>query len=116
MIYKVIEQIKTGSIKNVVLYGAKALPSPPFVVVKEEPIGGRGTHLRVFTHMLPGQQKFLRTYNRKELLNLLEDFEATSDDGNHNIVLTEESIGPIILDEESGTISTWRLFLIPDLF
>jgi len=116
MIFKVIEQLKTGSIKNVVLFGAKTLPSPPFVVVKEEPVSGRGIHVRIFTHMLPGQQKFLRSYNRKELLDLLDNFEADSEDGNHNIILTEDSIGPIILDEESGTISTWRLFLIPDIF
>lgn len=116
MIYKVIEQMKTGSIKNVVMSGGKALPAPPFSVVVEEPMPGRGTHLRIFTHMLPGQQKFLRTYNRKELLNLLDGFEADSADGNHNIILTEDQIGTIISEEESGTISTWRLFLIPDLF
>lgn len=116
MIYKVIERLKTGSIKNVILFGAASLPAAPFVVVKEEPAKGSGIELRVFAHFKPGQQKFLRSYVRKELLELLDNYEAVSDDGNANVVLTQDSIGPIIHEEDSGTISAWRLFLIPDLF
>lgn len=116
MLYKAIEKLKTGSIKNVVCYGAAALPATPFVVVVEEPMPGRGTHLRVYAHFKPGQQKFLRTYIRKEALELLDNYEAVSDDGNRNIILTENSVSGIIEDAEAGTISAWRLFLIPDLF
>lgn len=116
MIFKVLTRLKTGSVPNVYLYGKEGNPSPPYVIVKEEPMTGRGTHVRVFVHFLPGQQKFLRTYVRKTLLTLLEDYEAVSDDGNRNIVLSENMISDTMIPEEDGTISMWRLFLIPDLF
>ena len=105
MIFKVIERLKTGPVTNVYLYGHNANPSPPYVVVKEEPFPGRGTHLRVFAHFLPGQQKFLRSYVRSTLLTLLEDYQAESGDGNVNIVLSENQISDTLLNEEDGTIS-----------
>jgi hypothetical protein len=116
MIFKVRDRLKTGPIERVYLFGEKHGPDAPYVVIKEEPFPGRGTQIRVFAHFLPGQQKFLRTYVRKTLLELLEDYEAVSDDGNRNIVLSENVISSTITPEEDGTISMWRLFLIPDLF
>jgi len=116
MIFKVIDKLKTGQITNVFLLGHNQNPVAPYIVVKEEPFPGRGTQLRVFVHMLPGQQKFLRTYVRKTLLTLIEDYQATSADGNENICLSENSISNIITDNSDKTISMWRLFLIPDLF
>jgi hypothetical protein len=116
MIFKVLERLKTGSVTRVYLYGTDHGPDAPYVVVKEEPFPGRGTQLRIFAHFLPGQQKFLRTYIRETLLDLLDDYEAESDDGNRNIVLSENQISDTMISEEDGTISMWRLFLIPDLF
>lgn len=115
MIYKVLEKLKTGAVTNVYLYGHNASPAAPYVVVKEEAVPGRGTHIRVFAFFQAGQQKFLRTYVRKTLLTLLDQYEAVSADGNRNIVLSEDQISDI-LPEDDGTISMSRLFLIPDLF
>ena len=36
MITKIIEQLKTGQIKNVVPFGVEQLPAPPYIVVKTE--------------------------------------------------------------------------------
>jgi len=113
MLSKVIEQIKTGSITNVVPYGS-ALPATPYVVVRPErdPLD-RGRVFRIIAHYQPGQQAWLEDYIFDEILTLLDEFTATSRHGNDNRLVTEQEYTDIIVDNDDGTISMERRFLMP---
>ncbi len=116
MITKIIEKLKTGSIKNVVPYGTIPLPAPPYVVVRPEADGlGRGKIFRIFAHFLPGQNIFLEDYIQKDLTNLLRYFTATTRHGNSNKLFTEQDYSDIIVNDD-GTISKERRFLMQSRF
>jgi len=112
---KIVARLKTGSIKNVVAFGEfPQRPEPPYVVVKKErDVGGRGWAFRIIGHMRPGQNIFLEDYMQGELSTLLDDFFTTTRHGNHNILLSENEISGIIANNDDGTISMERLFLMP---
>lgn len=109
----VIEKLKEGSIKNVVLYGS-ARPAPPYVVVRPErdPLD-RGRVYRVIAHYNPGQQAWLEDYILGEVITLLDDLAGESRHGNDNLLFTEADYTDIIVDNDDGTISMERRFLMP---
>lgn len=115
MITKIVEQLKTGSLKNVVPFGyTTSILEPPYVVVKPERDAlGRGRAFRVIAHFLPGQNIFLDDYIDNEVLTLLDDFTALSRHGNRNQLLSEELDSDIIATSDDGTISRDRVFLMP---
>ena len=114
MITKIVAQLKTGSIKNVVAFGAPSLPAPPYVVVKPERDGiGRGRAYRIIAHFMPGQNIFLEDYVFNELSNLLDNFTARSRHNNYNRLLTEQDYTDIITSNDDKTISMERVFLLP---
>jgi len=123
MIDKIIEQINSYSISvsqpvNVVEFGGGQLPSPPYVVVKQEPdIGGRGTDFRIIAHFNPGQQKALRKYIRGTIGNALDNFSATSADGNYNVLNHDWDNMPstILAINDDNTISSERLYYMGDI-
>jgi len=114
MTTKIVERLKTGIIKNVVPYGVEQLPEPPYVVVKSEkdPLE-RGRLYRIIAHYLPGQEIFLDDYVTDDLPDLLDNFSAYSRHGNYNTLLTENDYTDIIIDNDDGTISMERTFLLP---
>lgn len=114
MITKIVEQLKTGSIKNVVQYGVEQLPAPPYVVVKPErdPLT-RGRMYRIIVHYLPGQNTWLEDYIINDLTDLLDNFSAESRHGNYNTLLTENDYTDIVIDNDDGSISMERTFLLP---
>ena len=117
MITKIIEQLKTGRVKNVVPYGTHPLPAPPYVVVRTEADGlGRGRIFRIFAHFIPGQIIFLEDYIQNDLTLLLRDFEVVSRHGNRNRLFTEQDYSDIIANNDDGTISMERRFLMPSKF
>ena len=114
MIDKIVAQLKTGSIKNVVPYGSPQLPNPPYIVVRPEADSiGRGTVYRIIIHMLPGQQIFLEDYLRKDISDLLDEFGATTRHGNYNELMTTDEYNDIIISNDDGTISMERSYLLP---
>lgn len=113
MLAAVINQLKTGTITNVVPYGS-ALPAPPYVVVRPErdPLD-RGRVFRIIAHYQSGQQAWLEDYIFNEVLTLLDNFMGESRHENDNQLLTEQEYTDIIVDNDDGTISMERRFLMP---
>lgn len=114
MITKIIEQLKTGTIKNVVPFGSP-VPSTPYIVVKEftHPMG---TGFFVTTHMDQGQQIFLDDYVKKDIPELLNDFKATTRNGNLQ-QLHQDIFSPIPelqIHNDDDSISKERVFWMPD--
>jgi len=117
MITRIIEKLKTGKIKNVVPYGTHPLPAAPYVVVRAEADGlGRGKIYRIFAHFLPGQICDLEDYIFNDLTLLLRNFEALSRHGNRNKLWTEQDYSDIITNNDDGTISMERRYLMPSKF
>lgn len=116
MITKIVEQLKTGTIKNVVAYGSN-LPTAPYVVVKQEnePLG-RGTQFRIIAHFLKGQQIYLEDYIKKEVSELLTDFQATTRNNNLNELWQDEfgQMPELTVSNDDDTISMERVYWMPD--
>lgn len=114
MITKIVERLKTGTVKNVVPYGVASLPAPPSVVVRPEADGlGRGRLFRIIAHFQPGQQTWLEDYIFDEVSDLLTDYKAVSRHGNTNIVRDVEDYIDTVVSNDDGTISMERRFLVP---
>ena len=122
MIEKIIERIIAYSVSvdktvSVVEFGGDSLPTPPYVVVKQElDAGGAGSAFRVITHFQPGQQKALRAFNRQTIGEALDGFSATSEAGNYNELKQDPLVlpGPIVNTNDDKTISLERLYYMGD--
>jgi len=110
MLAKVVEKIKTSSVKNVVPYGM-ALPSPPYDVVKGEKVTGIGRRFRVIAHRKAGEVLALEAHVR-ELIALLNGFTATTARGTHNSIAYND-YSDIAPASDDGTISMEASFLMP---
>lgn len=119
MITKIINRITTYSTSvskpvNVVEFGVGSLPAPPYVVVKQE-ADIRGTAFRVNTHFQPGQQAALRSFVRGTIGEALDDFNATDDDGNYNVINADKGLPSAIYSgNDDQTISSERLYWMAD--
>ena len=114
MIVKIVEQIKTGNIKNVYRFGQDFNPNPSYVVVRKEVDGlGRGIIFRIFVHMLPGQDLFLDDYCDTELDTLLDGFSATDRHGNYNELEILQDWVETVTNTKDGTIFKERRYLMP---
>ncbi len=110
----IVARLKTGSIPDVVAFGTSTLPAPPYVVVKPERDAlGRGRVFRIIAHAEPDQQVFLQDYVFEELSTLLDGYTAETRLGNRNQVLSEQEWTDIIGNNDDGTISMERVFLVP---
>lgn len=116
MIDKIISRLKTGRIKNVVPYGYGENAAPPYIIVREEQDSlGRGIVYRIIGHMLPGQIIFLEEYMRSDISTLLDNYVITSRNGNVNELMTEQYNSGTIANNDDGTISRERRFLLPSI-
>jgi hypothetical protein len=70
---EIIDKIKGGSIKSVVLFGDsdKPMPKPPYVVVKPQPLSGMKLFV-IYAHFKLGQEDELEGYILEELPGLLK--------------------------------------------
>lgn len=114
MIDKIVAQLKTGTITNVIPYGSPVGNNTPYIVVRPErdPLNN-GTTYRIIVHMTPGQQIFLEDYVRKDVSDLLDNFGSATRHGNYNKLETLDDYNDIIIDNDDGTISMERSFLLP---
>lgn len=115
MIDKIIAQLKTGTIKNVVPFGYGSRPAPPYIVVSQmtDPIG-RGIVYRIHVHMMPGQNLDLMDYTIEDISTLLDGFEATTRHANTNTI-ERGDINYRILSNDDETISMSRDYLMPSI-
>jgi hypothetical protein len=108
---ELINRLKTGSIKNVMLFGDSFDKlKPPYVVIKPIASGDRKLY-QIIAHMALGMQDLLEKYIIRELPKLLnEPIEA---DGN---TATARStgfwLGPYV-DEGDNTLAISRDFYVP---
>lgn len=114
MITKIVEQLKTGTYKNVIPFG-HPVPSIPYVVVKEfaHPMG---TGYFITAHFNQGQQILLDDYIKGEVSTLLTDFQATTRNGNLQ-KLTQDifaAIPELQDNNDDDSISKERVFWMPD--
>jgi len=107
----IVNRIKTGSIKNVQMFGdGMKRPVPPYVVIK--PIaGGDRKLLQIIVRMTIGMQDALEKYVLRELSELLDE-PLEADENKITARSTGGWIGPYT-DETDNTISMSRDFYIP---
>jgi hypothetical protein len=110
---EIINRLKTGSIKNIMLFGdSMNRPAAPYVVVK--PIAGGDRKLyQIIAHMALGMQDDLGAYILRELPALLKEpleaegrkitarntgawFGPYVDDGDNNLAMSRDFYIPII--------------------
>lgn len=111
-----INRVKTGSIKNVVLYGdSDKRPAPPYVVVKMA-AAGAGKRAQCYVHDVMGSQDRIEQYCLYELPRLFD--EPLSDGGINYIRVVDlrEFFNALAVSSDDNTISLERDFLIPVIY
>lgn len=124
MIAEIVTQLKTGSITNVVPFGATTTtPTAPYVVVKgESSIYGRG--IRIIVHYAVGTQLYINSstavvstpmddYIYNELPSLIKDWEFTNNHGETMTVHDTGEITDVAVISDDDTVSMERVFYIP---
>jgi len=113
MIDEIITRLQTGSVGNVVRFGTRDLPSPPYICVKTEkhPVG-RG--IRIIGHAAVDQQSMLEDYIFNESSVLLKDYKFTDALGNYCVVRDADDYTDVVADNDDDTISMERLFYVPN--
>jgi hypothetical protein len=108
---EVINSIKQGSIKTVILFGDDMnRVATPYVVVK--PImGGDRKLYQIIVHMETGTQDILETYVFRELPALLKE-PLTADGKQITVHDTKAGMGSYV-DEGDNTLAMSRDFFIP---
>lgn len=117
MITKIVAQLKTGMVKNVVSFGeTSVMPAPPYIVVKEEEdVLGRGDIYRVIIHVPIGANVFLKQY-MANVQELLDGFEAETYLGNWQRICPEGPVSGIINGNDDNTIARERKYLCPTIY
>lgn len=115
MLLSVIDKLKTGSIKNVVPFGTRDMPNVPYVVVREDPDIAIGTTYFITVHYPPSNILDLRTYVRSDLLDLLDGFKTSAGTAT-NVMDSAQIIGPIVTNNDDGSISQERQFILTERY
>lgn len=111
----IIDRLKThATVKNVVPFGTKTLPTPPYVVVTIEPTDLGYTRARVNAHYPPDNFDALELYTRKDTYNLLSYQVLTSVDG-RRIYVEPIGIGPQVTSNTDTTISQEAVFRFAEI-
>lgn len=116
MITKIVAQLKTGMVKNVVAFGeTSVMPAAPYIVVKEETDSlGRGDVYRVIVHAPMGAIIFLKQY-MADVQRLLDGFSATTYLGNWQSICADGPVSDTIMGNDDGTIAKERTYLCPTI-
>ena len=117
---EILLQLKTGSIKNVVIFDSE-LPKPPYVVIKPE-THPSGLGIRIIAHYKKGTTTLMHggviytpldDYIYTEVHNLLSEFDFTNNHGEHMTVKDTGEITELTPVSDDNTVSMERLFYIP---
>lgn len=116
MITAIVTKLKTGKVKTVIRYGQDMGASIPYVVIRieKDPLE-RGQIIRIIGHYAPGQDLFLDDYMDNDVIELLDGFSGVDRFGNKNILRVLNDYTGIVIDNDDGTISKERRFLMPSL-
>jgi len=108
---ELIKRVKTGSIKNVLLFGDSFdRQNPPYIVVK--PIAGGDRKLfQIIVHVVIGKQEVLENYVLGELPELLKK-PLTDGENKISIRSTGGWLGPYV-DEGDNTLAMSRDYFVP---
>jgi hypothetical protein len=112
MIIKIIEKLKTGSIKKVVAFGDNKLLSIPYTVVKPEKREGTRA-FRVIGHFPAKTQTELEDYIFNEVRGLLSDFQATGRNNDLNQLHFNGEYSDFAVTNDDGSISMDIVFEMP---
>ena len=112
MTTRIVERLKTGSVKNVVQFGIATMPAAPYVVVKPE-ASGNGRNFLVIAHFKAGQNILLENYIFNEVSTLLKNFVTTDRHGNNVRIKDAEKYTDIVVENDDSTISMERVFYVP---
>jgi hypothetical protein len=115
MITAIINRLKTGSIREVVLFGdSDRVPEPPYVVVKTETGPIQNRYIRLIVHMNQGEQDLLEDYIFHELTTLLgKQVWLTGRNGGQFRLFNAEMWSEPILGNNDETIAMERVFILP---
>lgn len=123
MIKAIIEQLKTGSITNVVPRGQNvANPEKPYVVVwQAEPAQQIGSEngldeYVVNVHFPKGYVNQVDDYILKETYTLLHDKILITRDSRKVKIESTSRIGQLVTTNDDGTISKERVFITPGIY
>jgi hypothetical protein len=108
----IIERLKTGTVKNVVLFAdSMKVPSLPYVVVKPETgVIANTRQYRIIIHYQQGMADDLETYTMVEIDKLLP---GTIDDGKHRYKLYKCGYTDITVEPHDDTLFMERIFYTP---
>jgi hypothetical protein len=113
MIDLVVAKAKTGAWKNVIPFGMP-LPAAPYIVVKEEPTPFGYVRWRFIGHSLPSQMMQLRSYMKKDIVNLIDGqpISGTGLDDRYLILdaMPNGTVGVLSVVSDDGTISLECIF------
>jgi hypothetical protein len=110
----IIEKLKTGSIKNVVLFSdIDVIPKPPYAVVKPETGIVKNTRsFRIIAHMKKGDFDKLENYVLKELDGLLLAGYLTNKEGDR-FKLYPNGFTDVTPEKEDNSYFAERLYYSP---
>lgn len=112
MFAEIIEQIKTGSIQEVIPFGRSKMPPTPYVIVKPEYREGFRA-FRIIVHYPNDNAIDLENYCFNELPTLLDNFQTIDSNGNTNSVYTENAYTDIIIGNDDSSIAMERVYSMP---
>ena len=112
MTTRIVERLKTGSVKNVVPFGIATMPAAPYVVVKPESGVGERSFL-IIAHFKAGQNILLEDYIFNEVSELLKNFVTTDRHGNNVRIKDADKYTDIVVENDDSTISMERIFYVP---
>jgi hypothetical protein len=112
MTTRIVERLKTGSVKNVVPFGIATMPAAPYVVVKPESVVGERSFL-IIAHFKAGQNILLEDYIFNEVSELLKNFVTTDRHGNNVRIKDADKYTDIVVENDDSTISMERIFYVP---
>ena len=110
---EMVNRLKTGSVKNVLLFGDSfKRPPPPYVVIKPMASGDRKL-LQIIVHTVLGAHETLEKYVLRELPELLKEPLKS---GGKTITASSTGgwYGPYV-DEGDNTLAMSRDFSVPVL-
>ncbi|MCL2043338.1 MAG: hypothetical protein FWG89_04270 [Treponema sp.] len=114
----ILNQLKTGSVKKVILFGDSGpVPVPPYVVLKPEPTEENDRqNFRISIHRNPGENDISEAYIFTELPALLSNriWMETGSGSKFRLMNSGEWNGPLA-PEDSETIVYERIFFAPKL-
>lgn len=123
MITAIINQLKTGSVTNVITRGNNIVnPEPPYVVVwKDTPTQQAGSqnglnNYVINAHFPKGWVNQIEDYIEEETYQLLHAKILTTRDNREVKIEATSDIRPIVTGNDDGTISMSRVFITPGIY